>query len=479
MPKRINVKNRTLFHGDNLDFLRSINTGTIHLIATDPPFNKGRDFHATPDSLAAGAKFKDRWSWKQDVHETWTDQIQDDWPAVWRCIDHARNVYGDDMGAFLCFLGVRMIEMHRILRPDGSIYLHCDPTASHYIKTLMDAVFGHRNFRNEIVWCYTGPSGTKKKFPQKHDTILRYTRGGVWTFSADAVRIPYKEGARFTMGGGGSLARRSKNGTTWEDGVEEQLEKGKIVEDYWTDIPSLSVSKERIGFPTQKPIALYERIIQASSNPGDWVLDPFCGCATTPVAAEILGRKWIGMDLWERSLGILAYRFRKQAIKISQGDDILRQFLAELKTARTKSPGESKMIDDVQAVLDQDPLPGTERGEITFATEPPLRSADRARTPPVLRTPEGKVSEPRQSREEMFLSLIQKDGMVCRGCDREFDDRLYLELDHMLPKSDGGTNAIENRALLCGPCNRIKSNKLTLTGLRAQNRKLRRMAGQS
>ncbi|MDD9827183.1 MAG: DNA methyltransferase, partial [Deltaproteobacteria bacterium] len=231
--------------------------------------------------------------------------------------------------------------------------------------------------------------------------------------------------------------------------------------------------------PTQKPIALYERIIQASSNPGDWVLDPFCGCATTPVAAEILGRKWIGMDLWERSLGILAYRFRKQAIKISQGDDILRQFLAELKTARTKSPGESKMIDDVQAVLDQDPLPGTERGEITFATEPPLRSADRARTPPVLRTPEGKVSEPRQSREEMFLSLIQKDGMVCRGCDREFDDRLYLELDHMLPKSDGGTNAIENRALLCGPCNRIKSNKLTLTGLRAQNRKLRRMAGQS
>jgi len=474
MPKRINVKNRTLFHGDNLDFLRSINTGTIHLIATDPPFNKGRDFHATPDSLAAGAKFKDRWSWKQDVHETWTDQIQDDWPAVWRCIDHARNVYGDDMGAFLCFLGVRMIEMHRILRPDGSIYLHCDPTASHYIKTLMDAVFGHRNFRNEIVWCYTGPgSPGMRQFNRKHDIIFWYAKGKQWTFNKTDVRVPHKK--LNTNKTGAAIAAP----LTPEE-RDQYLQKGKVPETWWDQFsPVGRIKSERIGFPTQKPIALYERIIQASSNSGDWVLDPFCGCATTPVAAERLGRKWIGMDLWNRSLGVLAYRFRRQAIKIAQGDDILRQFLAELKTARTKSPGESKMIDDVQAVLDQDPLPGTERGEITFATEPPLRSADRARTPPVLRTPEGKVSEPRQSREEMFLSLIQKDGMVCRGCDREFDDRLYLELDHMLPKSDGGTNAIENRALLCGPCNRIKSNKLTLTGLRAQNRKLRRMAGQS
>jgi len=473
MPRRINVKNRTLFHGDNLDFLRSINTGTIHLIATDPPFNKGRDFHATPDSLAAGAKFKDRWSWQKDVHETWTDQIQDDWPAVWRCIDNARILYGDDMGAFLCFLGVRMIEMHRILRPDGSIYLHCDPTASHYIKTLMDAVFGHRNFRNEIIWCYTGPgSPGMRQFNRKHDTILWYAKGKQWTFNKADVRVPHKQ--LNTNKAGAAIAAP----LTPEE-RDQYLQKGKVPETWWDEFsPVGRIKSERIGFPTQKPIALYERIIRASSNPGDWVLDPFCGCATTPVAAERLGRKWIGMDLWERSFGVLAYRFRKHDIKIAQGDDILRQFLAELKAARTKSPGESKMIEDVQAVLDQDPLPGTERGEITFATEPPRRSADGARTPPVLRTPEGKVSEPRQSREEMFLELIQRNGLICRGCDREFDDRLYLELDHMLPKSDGGTNAIENRALLCGPCNRIKSNKLTLTGLRARNRKLRRMAGQ-
>ena len=115
-----NFQNRTLYHGDNLDFLRGMNSETVHLIATDPPFNKNRDFHATPDSLAAGARFRDRWSWERDVHEEWTDNIKDDWPAVWEVIDAARAAYGDDMGAFLCWLGVRLMEMHRVLRADGS-----------------------------------------------------------------------------------------------------------------------------------------------------------------------------------------------------------------------------------------------------------------------------------------------------------------------------------------------------------------------
>ncbi len=126
-----NWRNRTLFHGDNLDFLRGMNSETVDLIATDPPFNKGRDFHATPDSLASGAKFQDRWSWKDDVEGEWIDQIQDDWPAVWEVIDAARAAWGDDMAAFLCFMGVRLIEMRRVLKDTGSLYLHCDPTASH------------------------------------------------------------------------------------------------------------------------------------------------------------------------------------------------------------------------------------------------------------------------------------------------------------------------------------------------------------
>ena len=134
-----------------------LNSNSIHLVATDPPFNKGRDFHATPGSLASGARFQDRWSWDDDVHPKWKDQIQDDWPAVWFVIEAAEMAYGQDMAAFLCWLGVRIIEMHRILRDDGSLYLHCDPTASHYIKAMLDAIFEKKNFRNEIVWCYTGP----------------------------------------------------------------------------------------------------------------------------------------------------------------------------------------------------------------------------------------------------------------------------------------------------------------------------------
>ncbi len=155
-----NWENRTLFHGDNFKFLRAMNSESVDLIATDPPFNKGRDFHATPHSLAAGAKFQDRWSWERDVNQAWVDQITDDFPNVMNVIQGSRSSYGDDMGAFLCFMGVRLLEMRRVLKPTGSIYLHCDPTASHYLKELMDAVFGRKMFRNEMVMSY---SSCKKK----------------------------------------------------------------------------------------------------------------------------------------------------------------------------------------------------------------------------------------------------------------------------------------------------------------------------
>ena len=149
-----NFKNRTLYHGDNLDFLRGMNSETVHLIATDPPFKKGRDFHATPNSLAAGAQFQDRWSWREDIQGDWLSDIIKDHPEVWSVITTAKAVYGDDMAAYLCWLGVRLLEMWRILRSDGSLYLHIDHTAHAYVKTLLDAVFGYKNFRNEIVWCY-------------------------------------------------------------------------------------------------------------------------------------------------------------------------------------------------------------------------------------------------------------------------------------------------------------------------------------
>ena len=180
-----NFRNRTLYHGDNLPFLRGMNSESVHLIATDPPFNKGKDFHATPDSLAAGAKFQDRWSWAEDVEQAWVDQIEDDWPAVHAVIEASKATYGQDMAAFLCFMGVRLLEMQRMLRKDGSIYLHCDPTASHYLKTLMDAIFGWRNFQNELIWAYSWGFRTEKRWNKKHDVLLFYTKGESFLFNAN------------------------------------------------------------------------------------------------------------------------------------------------------------------------------------------------------------------------------------------------------------------------------------------------------
>ena len=149
----------------------------------DAPFNKGRDFHATPDSLAAGARFQDRWSWDRDAHEDWVDRIKDDWPAVHAVIETSKMAYGEDIAAFLCFMDVRLIEMRRVLRADGSLYLHCDQTASHYLKVLLDAVFGSRNFQNEITWQRTTAHNDSTRYGRNADTILFYSKGDRWTWN--------------------------------------------------------------------------------------------------------------------------------------------------------------------------------------------------------------------------------------------------------------------------------------------------------
>lgn len=172
-----NFSNRTLYHCDNLPVLRGMNSETVDLIATDPPFNKSKDFHATPDSLAKGARFSDRWKWERDVHPDWIEQIADDWPAVHAVIEAAKVTYGEDMAAFLCFLGVRLVEMQRVLKPTGSLYLHIDHTAHAYVKALLDAIFGKGNFRNEIVWAYSGWNKRLKAYlERRHDTVLFYTK---------------------------------------------------------------------------------------------------------------------------------------------------------------------------------------------------------------------------------------------------------------------------------------------------------------
>ncbi len=446
-----NFINRTLYHGDNLKFLRGINSETVDLIATDPPFNKNRDFHATPDSLAAGAKFQDRWSWERDVHQDWIDQITDDYPRLMEAIESARYAHSDGMGAFMCFMAVRLLEMWRVLKPTGSLYLHCDPTASHYLKAVLDAIFGWNNFRNEVIWHYKSFHGqTKRYFAKKHDTFLVYSKSSGWTFNRlfeddNSGTIDFKRWRKYLVDGRYIYGRnmpvqdsrfvrflnrwRRENGR--EPGSDDLVYEvqGQALDTVWHMKPVDPKDKtERLGYPTQKPLALYRRIILASSNDGDIVFDPFCGCATTPVAAERLGRQWVGIDIWDKAHEVVVDRLKNEVGLF---------------------------------------------GEVHYSTEPPTRTDDAQPAAPFLRVKQ--VHEPpgpKMSRAEMYAHLLEQHGARCQGCYRDFDDPRYLQLDHNVPRSDGGLNHISNRVLLCGPCNRLKSNIYTLSGLRRQNKKL-------
>ena len=441
-----NFENRTLFHGDNLDFLCGINNETVDLIATDPPFNKGKDFYATPESLSAGAKFQDRWNWKEDVEEEWVEAIKDDQPRVYELIDFVIGGLGrdanerkkiggrEDLAAFLCFMGVRLIEMRRILKPTGSIYLHCDPTASHYLKALMDAIFGDKNFRNEVVWGYPpGGKAPKLGFHKKHDILLYYGKSNNGTFNHQYGTLSEYQKAKFTKtDDAGRAYKEYPSGRQYLDQTP-----GRPIPDWWVDIHSLGqavTSPERVGYPTQKPLALYERIIKASSNPGDVVLDPFCGCATTPIAAERLGRQWIGMDLWDGAYDIVNKRMEdnKQLLADANPQIILRG--ADDIPIRTDGGADNPTFD------------------LELRVQRPLQPWERL------------------THKEMREILYEAQGGVCGGCGIELPLR-YMELDHILPRADRGGNDITNRILICSPCNRAKSHRLTLSGLVALNRK--------
>ena len=413
-----NFENRTLFLGDNIDFMRAMNSETVDLIATDPPFNKGRDFHATPDSLAAGASFQDRWKWDEESHPRRTDAIKNDWREVWTVIKSTRANLGDDMGAFLCFIGVRLIEMHRLLKPTGSIYLHCDPTASHYLKALMDAVFGRENFRNEIVWYYKNASRGKKQHAKAHDIVLLYVKDGGEIFNREDVLMPYESGM--------TAWRHKKAG--------KAPPKGKTPDDVIV-MPNLnSMDSERTGYPTQKPLALYEHLIKASSNEGDLVLDPFAGCGTTCVAAERLNRQWAAIDKWEQTKDLIVQRLEaeKRMVAVEQ--------LTVTETPPERTDGGEAASLDLRLWMWQHP----EKWQRLF-------------------------------RHEMSDYLAEAQGtatglVTCAGCGRSLE-REFMDIDHILPRDEGGENHITNRILVCGPCGEKKFNKFTLAGLCRQNKK--------
>ena len=469
-----NFADKTIWTGDNLDILRGMNSECVDLIYLDPPFNSNQNYAAPVGSRAAGAAFKDTWT-LSDLDVAWMGLIADEQPAVANLLKTAGLTHGKGMQSYLTMMAVRLMEMRRVLKPTGSIYLHCDPTASHYLKLLMDAIFGHRNFRNEVVWKRTAGRSDGKRFGRVHDALLFFANGESPTWNTqwlphdeEYVKRAYRnedersrwQSADLTASG----PRSGESGEPWRGidpgkvgrhwntptqggmndyiiehglipgwpeqypGVHSRLDaldaadliawpnqgdgiprlkrylastKGTAVEDIFSDVPRLEAnSKEKVGYPTQKPLALLERIIKASSNEGDIVLDPFCGCATACVAADMLGRRWVGIDISPKAVELVNMR--------------LQQAMGSL----------------------------FHHGYVTARTDIPRRTD---------------IAAPIPYRQNKHVLFGQQEGL-CNGCRGDFPFRNFT-IDHIVPQSRGGTDHLENLQLLCGACNSLKGDR--------------------
>jgi site-specific DNA-methyltransferase (adenine-specific) len=361
-----------LFYGDNLDVLREhIASESVDLIYLDPPFNSNANYNIlfkskTGDGADAQIEaFEDTWHWNDHAEDAFDQVIRSGNTDAAELLRAMRTFLGEnDMMAYLSMMAIRLIELHRVLKPTGSLYLHCDPTASHYLKLLLDGVFGADRFRNEIAWKRTGVHGDSKTWSRVTDTIFFYTKGPTFTWnepledhSEDYIKSHYssvdESGRQYQltsmlspsprpnmmyewkgfpsppMGWRFSKERMTSldaEGLIWyptlPDGsldvskrprfkryLDEQI--GTRVTTIWTDIAPINArAQERLGYPTQKPLALLERIVEASSNEGDIVLDPFCGCGTALHAAQKLGRRWIGIDITHLAIHLIEHRLK-------------------------------------------------------------------------------------------------------------------------------------------------------------------------
>lgn len=358
----------TLYYGDNLKILReSIATESVDLIYLDPPFNSSRSYNVLfkdesgEDSPAQITAFEDTWHWNQAAEATYNELVTTASPNVSKMVGALRDFLGSNqIMAYLVMMSARLVELHRVLKPTGSLYLHCDPTASHYLKIVLDSIFGVENFRNEIIWQRTSAGKPiYHNLPKNADHILWYVKSDGYKFNPVLLPLEDEDIATFNLndndGRGpyntqpiinpgyrpnlryvysdkqGKKWQPPKNGWRFNEGrmkeleennrlyfgktirekyyLEERLKKGKQVSNIWIDLPP-TPNNEMLGYPTQKPVALLERIINASSNAGDLVLDPFCGCGTTIAAAQKLGRNWIGIDITHLAIALQKYRLK-------------------------------------------------------------------------------------------------------------------------------------------------------------------------
>lgn len=337
----------------------------------------------------------------------WIDLIESKHPALHRVVMAAMT---DSDKSYLVYMAARLLEMKRLLKSTGSIYLHCDPTMSHYLKLIMDAILGKSNFRNEIIWHYHMGYGSKKNYRKKHDVLLFYTRSQ--DYLGVQVRVPRRMEGRYN--------KVDTDGRRYHvNGVGKRFyeDEGIMPDDVWSYLRDKkftqlnSQAKERTGYPTQKPLALLDRIIKASSNKGDVVLDPFCGCATTCVAADKLDREWVGIDISDKAYELVNVRLRE-----SQGAQYLKDG--------------SKQISFLEEVIHRTDIPQrTDLGDI-----------------------------PRYNCKENKTWLYGSQQGNCAHCGTHFEMR-NLEVDHIIARSKGGTDHIDNLQMLCGSCNRIKGNR--------------------
>jgi len=448
-PKQFN---RTIFISDNLPFLKALDSESVDLVIIDPPvcerkpikplkpslskeeWEIERDWMLSlgiPDTTSAyelgleypnqdgsPAKFSDTVNFRFRVYDDWLNELKYVNPGADALIQTTLYTHGDSVVSYIAFMMERMLEIARVLKSTGAVYLHCEPTTNSYLRPMMDVVFGAQNFRNEIVWGYRTSVTSTKYWPRKHDTLLFYVKSDEYSHRILKER------------------RNSQFGA----------DRDVPIRDVWDDIkPLTGASNESVGYPSQKPQALAKRIIEASSSPDDVVMDCFAGCASVPVAAELTGRRWIACDVSPRAWTVLRRQFNKHPdLEIIMEDELSKEGGAQTsigarRVAKLRGPN-----DIPQIVSD---------GASGASIKAPRKDLAKIKS----------KQHPSETREQIWEVFVDKWGPMCWYCG--FEKRPYppeLHVDHIKPrKRDGSNDGCWNRALACPPCNNAKGNRLT------------------